>query len=73
MKDTKISNKNQNNYLKTADFVSAVELPLIQTTVLAILKYPKTTNTKKTYYVSINSDIDYLIDYLKDASANHSY
>ena len=68
MTDTKISNKNQNNYLKTADFVSAVELPLIQMTVLAILKYPKTTSTKKTYYVSINSDIDYLID----SSANHS-
>ena len=73
MKDTKISNKNQNNYLKTHDFVSAVELPLIQTTVLAILKYPKTTNTKKTYYVSINSDIDYLIDNSIDSSANHSY
>ena len=66
---TKISNKIQNNYLKTADFLSAVELPLIQTKVIAILKYPKTTNTKKTYYVSINSDIDYLID----SSANHSY
>ena len=73
MNDNKLSNKNQNNYLKTHDFVSAVELPLIQTTVLAILKYPKTTNTKKTYYVSINSDIDYLIDYLIDSSANHSY
>ena len=69
MTDTKISNKNQNNYLKTADFLSAVELPLIQMTVIAILKYPKTTNTKKTYYISINSDIDYLID----SSANHSY
>ena len=69
MKDTKISNKNQNNYLKTADFLSAVELPLIQTKVIAILKYPKTTNTKKNYYLSISSDIDYLID----SSANHSY
>ena len=47
MKDTKISNKNQNNYLKTADFVSAVELPLIQTTVLAILKYPKSNQHKE--------------------------
>ena len=73
MNDNKLSNKNQNNYLKTHDFVSAVELPLIQTTVLAILKYPKTTNTKKTYYVSINSDIDYLIDNSIDSSANHSY
>ena len=47
MNNTKLSNKNQNNYLKTPDFLSAVEVPLIQTTILAILKYPKTTNTKK--------------------------
>ena len=47
MKDTKISNKNQNNYLKTADFVSAVELPLIRTTVLAILKYQKSNQHKE--------------------------
>ena len=68
MNDTKLSNKNQNNYLKTADFVSAVELPLIQTKVIAIQIYPKKTNTKKNYYVSIKSDIDYLID----SSANHT-